>query len=58
MSNAIFVLIVFLLTLNKDKIYLNWPFGIKENVTFIEDSLEVRFLLISRLPFRLSSRKA
>ena len=43
MSNAIFVLIVFLLTLNKDKIYLNWPFGIKENITFIEDSLEVRF---------------
>merc|ERR1719239_462549 len=41
MMNAVFVLIVFLLTLNKDKIYLDWPFGIKENITINEDTQEV-----------------
>jgi len=41
MGNAIFVIIVFLLTLNKDKIYLNWPFGIKENITINEETLDV-----------------
>jgi len=41
MGNALFVLIVFLLTLNKDKVYINWPFGVKENITFVEDSNEV-----------------
>ena len=41
MVNAIFVLIVFLLTLNKDKIYLVWPWGVKENITFDSDTQEV-----------------
>jgi len=41
MGNAIFVIIVFLLTLNKDKIYINWPFGIKENITINEETLDV-----------------
>jgi len=41
MGNAIFVIIVFLLTLNKDKIYLEWPFGIKENITINEETLDV-----------------
>merc|ERR1712142_963183 len=39
--NAIFVLIVFLLTLNKDRIYLDWPFGVRQNITFLEESFEV-----------------
>merc|ERR1712142_5103 len=41
MGNAVFVIIVFLLTLNKDKIYLEWPFGIRENITINEESFEV-----------------
>eukprot|EP00092_Neocalanus_flemingeri_P023256 GFUD01025217.1.p1 GENE.GFUD01025217.1~~GFUD01025217.1.p1 ORF type:complete len:1610 (-),score=293.97 GFUD01025217.1:361-5190(-) len=41
MGNSIFIIIVFLLTLNKDKIYIQWPFGIKENITINEDTLEV-----------------
>ena len=45
MMNAVFVLIVFLLTLNKDKIYLDWPFGIKENITINEDTQEVNLII-------------
>jgi len=41
MLNAIFVLIVFLLTLNKDSIYIEWPYGVKENITFLEDTGDV-----------------
>jgi hypothetical protein len=41
MMNAIFILIVFLLTLNKDKIFLEWPFGIKTNYTLIAGTGEV-----------------
>merc|ERR1719186_1692707 len=41
MGNTLFVIIVFLLTLNKDKIYINWPFGIKENITIDEETLDV-----------------
>ena len=44
MMNAVFVLVVFLLTLNKDKIYLDWPFGIKENITLNEDTQEVNYI--------------
>jgi len=44
MGNAVFVIIVFLLTLNKDKIYLEWPFGIRENITINEESFEVSCL--------------
>ena len=40
--NALFILIVFLLTLNKDKIYIDWPFGIKENITVVEETQDVR----------------
>lgn len=34
MLNALFVLIVFLMQLNKDTLHLQWPFGMKYNVTF------------------------
>merc|ERR1719334_2295427 len=38
MFNALFVLIVFMLTLNKDILHIDWPFGVKENITITEDS--------------------
>ena len=38
MFNALFVLIVFMLTLNKDVLHIDWPFGIKENITITEDN--------------------
>lgn len=41
MFNSLFVLIVFLLQLNKDKLHIEWPFGIKTNITYIEETSEV-----------------
>ena len=41
MLNAIFVLIVFLLQLNKDTIHIEWPLGVKTNITFVEATSEV-----------------
>nr|AAL38051.2 chitin synthase [Manduca sexta] len=41
MINALFVLIVFLLQLNKDNIHVKWPFGVKTNITYDEVSREV-----------------
>ncbi|XP_042240833.1 chitin synthase chs-2-like isoform X2 [Homarus americanus] len=41
MLNALFVLIVFLLQLNKDELHIDWPLGIKENITIIPDTQEV-----------------
>ena len=38
MFNALFVLIVFMLTLNKDILHIDWPFGVKENITITEDN--------------------
>ena len=35
--NALFVLIIFLLTLNKEDLYMNWPFNVSENITITED---------------------
>ena len=40
--NALFVLIVFMLTLHKDTLYINWPLGIRENITITQYD-EVRF---------------
>nr|XP_022916186.1 uncharacterized protein LOC111426064 [Onthophagus taurus] len=34
MINAIFVLVIFLLTVKKDDIHLNWPFNAKSNFTY------------------------
>lgn len=44
MVNALFVLIVFLLQLNKDKIHVKWPLGIKTNITYDETTQEVTIL--------------
>jgi len=41
MLNAIFVIIVFLLQLNKDKIHINWPLGIKTNITYDQTTDEI-----------------
>lgn len=37
MFNTLFVLIVFLLQLNKDQLHVVWPLGVKENITMKED---------------------
>lgn len=41
MMNALFVLIVFLLTLKKDYLHIKWPFGVKTNITYDESTQEV-----------------
>ncbi|XP_063358384.1 chitin synthase chs-2 isoform X2 [Cydia amplana] len=41
MFNALFILIVFLLQLNKDQLHVDWPLGIKTNITYIEETGEV-----------------
>ncbi|XP_026324913.1 chitin synthase chs-2 isoform X3 [Hyposmocoma kahamanoa] len=41
MFNALFILIVFLLQLNKDQLHVDWPLGIKTNITVNEDTGEV-----------------
>merc|ERR1711953_403614 len=38
MFNALFVLIVFMLTLNKDILHIDWPFGVKTNITITDDN--------------------
>ena len=42
MVNALFILVVFLLQLNKDILHINWPFGVRENITFIPETNEIR----------------
>ena len=37
--NALFVLIVFMLTLHKDTLYIDWPFGVKENRTLTDNDV-------------------
>jgi len=44
MFNALFILIVFLLQLNKDNLHVDWPFGVKTNITHNEETGEVVFL--------------
>ncbi|XP_011705416.1 PREDICTED: uncharacterized protein LOC105460624 isoform X2 [Wasmannia auropunctata] len=41
MLNALFVLIVFLMQLNKDRLHLQWPLGMKYNVTYYSQGNEV-----------------
>jgi len=41
MFNALFVLIVFLLQLNKDNLHITWPLGVKTNITYVEETSEV-----------------
>ncbi|XP_042909493.1 chitin synthase chs-2 [Parasteatoda tepidariorum] len=41
MFNALFILIVFLLQLNKDQLHLDWPLGVKTNITYNPETSEV-----------------
>jgi len=41
MLNAMFVMVLFLIQLNKDLLHLNWPLGKKTNITFNSDTKEV-----------------
>ncbi|XP_044020427.1 chitin synthase chs-2 isoform X2 [Aphidius gifuensis] len=41
MLNALFVLIVFLMQLNKDLLHVRWPWGVKSNITYDESTQEV-----------------
>ncbi|KAJ8929966.1 hypothetical protein NQ314_017289 [Rhamnusium bicolor] len=41
MFNALFVLVVFLLQLNKDQIHVKWPLGVRTNITYNEETSEV-----------------
>lgn len=43
MINALFVLIVFLLQLNKDSLHVKWPISARINVTYDEVTQEVKF---------------
>lgn len=44
MFNALFVLIVFMLTLHKDTLYIEWPFGVRENITITEDEQVINII--------------
>ena len=44
--NALFVLIVFMLTLHKDTLHIDWPFGVKENITITEDEQVINSFLV------------
>lgn len=41
MFNTLFVLIVFLLQLNKDKLHVDWPLGVKTNITYNGETSKV-----------------
>lgn len=41
MGNALFVLVVFLLQLNKEYLHVQWPLNVKNNIIFDQDSFEI-----------------
>lgn len=41
MMNGIFILVVFLLQLNKDELFIEWPIDAKFNITFLPDSKSI-----------------
>ncbi|XP_057328446.1 chitin synthase chs-2-like isoform X1 [Microplitis mediator] len=43
MLNALFVLTVFLMQLNKDTLHFQWPLGLTYNITYHRDTIEVHF---------------
>lgn len=46
MINALFVLVIFILTLKKDIIHLNWPYNPKVNFTYVDNENEVNITLL------------
>ncbi|KAL6424092.1 hypothetical protein ACFW04_009762 [Cataglyphis niger] len=55
MFNALFVLIVFLLQLNKDQLHVIWPLGVKTNITYVEETSEVSDHQASRRGKRINA---
>ena len=49
MFNALFVLIVFMLTLNKDILHIDWPFGVKTNITITDDNQVLLFISAAKI---------
>lgn len=41
MGNALFVLVVFLLQLNKQYLHVRWPLNVKNNIIFDQDTFEI-----------------
>nr|QWX20092.1 chitin synthase 2 [Henosepilachna vigintioctopunctata] len=44
MINALFVLVIFLLTLKKDIVHINWPYNPKVNFTYVDNENEVEIM--------------
>lgn len=41
MLNALFVLVVFILQLNKEILHVKWPYGVRENITLVPETNEI-----------------
>jgi len=46
MINALFVLIVFLMQLKKEVLHLQWPLGMKYNITYDSQKRQVKILIL------------
>ncbi|XP_050482557.1 chitin synthase chs-2-like isoform X1 [Bombus huntii] len=44
MINTLFIVAIFLLQINKDVLHVQWPFAVKYNITFINDTHEIHIL--------------
>jgi chitin synthase len=49
MINALFVLIVFLMQLKKEVLHLQWPLGMKYNITYDSQKIQVKILILISL---------
>ena len=43
MINALFVLIIFMMQLKKDLLHVQWPLGVKYNITYDHNKNEVNY---------------
>lgn len=41
MLNSLFVLVVFILQLNKEILHVKWPYGVRENITLVPETNEI-----------------
>lgn len=55
MCNAVFVVLIFLLQLEKNSVHINWPYGAKVNVTYVPgaDQVSVNFEYLELEPIGL-----
>lgn len=44
--NTLFVVMIFLLQINKDVLHIQWPFAIRYDITYNEDSFEVSIITL------------